>query len=101
MSAALAPAQALVNLQNEETNNDRLGGVASENRICSQIGIDLLKAGGNAADAVRSRSTFPRAQLTVCTACRDHSLHWRGRSAIRPKMPYNTAERTQIVIIAE
>jgi gamma-glutamyltranspeptidase/glutathione hydrolase len=30
----------------------RLGAVASESSICSQIGINLLKAGGNAADAV-------------------------------------------------
>lgn len=28
------------------------GAVASESKSCSQIGIDLLKAGGNAADAV-------------------------------------------------
>ena len=28
------------------------GGVASENQACSQIGADLLKAGGNAADAI-------------------------------------------------
>ena len=28
------------------------GAVASENKVCTQIGIDLLKAGGNAADAV-------------------------------------------------
>ena len=31
---------------------DKLGAVASENAVCSRIGIDLLKAGGNAADAV-------------------------------------------------
>lgn len=28
------------------------GAVASENKVCTQIGVDLLKAGGNAADAV-------------------------------------------------
>ncbi len=28
------------------------GAVASESTRCSQIGIDLMKAGGNAADAV-------------------------------------------------
>jgi len=32
---------------------DKLGAVASQSSICSNIGIDLLKAGGNAADAVR------------------------------------------------
>ena len=36
----------------QETVTDRLGAVASENKICSHIGIDLLKTGGNAADAV-------------------------------------------------
>ena len=30
----------------------KLGAVASENAICTDIGIDLLKAGGNAADAL-------------------------------------------------
>ncbi|KAF2099154.1 gamma-glutamyltransferase 1 [Rhizodiscina lignyota] len=30
----------------------KLGAVASENSICTNIGIDLLKAGGNAADAL-------------------------------------------------
>lgn len=47
-------AQVLLNVPPiQNVNNDRLGAVASENRVCSQIGIDLLKAGGNAADAVR------------------------------------------------
>ena len=30
----------------------QLGAVASESTICSDIGIELLKQGGNAADAV-------------------------------------------------
>ena len=30
----------------------RRGAVASENKICSRIGTDLLEAGGNTADAV-------------------------------------------------
>jgi gamma-glutamyltranspeptidase/glutathione hydrolase len=30
----------------------QLGAVASEAEICSHIGIDMLKAGGNAADAL-------------------------------------------------
>ena len=32
--------------------SDKRGAVASESAVCSRIGIDLLKAGGNAADAV-------------------------------------------------
>ena len=63
--AALAPPQALLGLQTQQTSHDQLGAVASENRVCSQIGIDLLKAGGNAADAVGVKVSFPRAQLTV------------------------------------
>lgn len=30
----------------------KLGAVASESAICSQHGVDILKQGGNAADAV-------------------------------------------------
>jgi len=33
---------------------DKLGAVASESSVCSKIGIDILKQGGNAADAVSS-----------------------------------------------
>lgn len=36
------------------TQGDKLGAVASESSVCSNIGIDLLGKGGNAADAVRS-----------------------------------------------
>lgn len=32
--------------------DNKLGAVSSESSVCSQIGIDLLKAGGNAADAL-------------------------------------------------
>ena len=39
-------------VSDEEPHQDRLGAVASENRVCSQIGIDILKLGGNAADAL-------------------------------------------------
>jgi gamma-glutamyltranspeptidase/glutathione hydrolase len=35
-----------------ETEEDKNGAVASESAVCSQIGIDLLKEGGNAADAL-------------------------------------------------
>ena len=52
--AARTQPQALLAQHVQQTNHDRLGAVASENKICSQIGIDLLEAGGNAADAVSS-----------------------------------------------
>ena len=33
----------------------KLGAVASEAAVCTEIGIDILKAGGNAADSVSWR----------------------------------------------
>jgi len=35
-----------------QQQSDTTGAVASESDICSHIGIDLLRMGGNAADAV-------------------------------------------------
>jgi gamma-glutamyltranspeptidase len=32
--------------------NDKRGAVASEVNVCSEIGITMVRAGGNAADAV-------------------------------------------------
>ena len=32
--------------------SDKKGAVASESAVCSKIGVDLIKIGGNAADAV-------------------------------------------------
>lgn len=34
--------------------SNRKGAVASESAVCSRIGVDLIKEGGNAADAVSS-----------------------------------------------
>ena len=42
--------------QHEE--KDKLGAVASESSVCSQIGVNLIKDGGNAADAVRNRPIY-------------------------------------------
>lgn len=41
----------LIHPIDEGSVRDRLGAVASENKLCTQIGIDLIQAGGNAADA--------------------------------------------------
>jgi gamma-glutamyltranspeptidase len=49
-SVALSFPTALLEPQKRTSN--KLGGVACENIICSQIGIGLLEAGGNAADAL-------------------------------------------------
>ena len=36
----------------QDLENNKLGAVASESSICSSIGIDMLRQGGNAADAL-------------------------------------------------
>lgn len=38
--------------------SQELGAVASESSVCSAIGIEMLKEGGNAADAVSSRILY-------------------------------------------
>lgn len=48
--APTAPAHKRDSGQHEA--KDKSGAVASESSVCSQIGIDLVKDGGNAADAV-------------------------------------------------
>lgn len=35
-----------------DAEHDKLGAVASESSVCTDIGIDVLKAGGNAADSL-------------------------------------------------
>lgn len=42
-----APASAALGCE-----EDKLGAVAAESAVCSKIGVDVLKQGGNAADAV-------------------------------------------------
>ena len=91
LCAAIAPPQALFDLQ-AHNKHGRLGAVASENRVCSQIGIDLLQAGGNAADAVGECLPFLQALLTAAAAHWDHSVHWRNGSAIPPKIHCGRAE---------
>lgn len=39
-------------IENPIGTQANLGAVGSESSICTQIGIDLIKGGGNAADAV-------------------------------------------------
>ena len=36
----------------KDPHHNKLGAVASESSICSNIGIDILKQGGNAADSL-------------------------------------------------
>lgn len=46
------PAPALKRGSEQHEAKDKSGAVASESAVCSNIGIDLIKNGGNAADAV-------------------------------------------------
>ena len=52
---------------------DHLGGVASESKTCSNIGIDILRQGGNAADSVRYTRLrpFPSETDNVIDDCHD------------------------------
>ena len=57
---------------------DHHGAVASESSICSNIGIDLLKQGGNAADAVGTQvmSKHTRLIFAACWHRLLHRSHW-------------------------
>ncbi|KAK6532541.1 hypothetical protein TWF281_006728 [Arthrobotrys megalospora] len=44
--------QSLPTLRGRQLQQDHNGAVASETDVCSQVGIDLMKKGGNAADAM-------------------------------------------------
>ena len=46
------PAVPLGGNENSNITRDKLGAVSSLSSVCSQIGVDLLKVGGNAADAM-------------------------------------------------
>lgn len=50
--AGLSLPQALVKRNAAYHESDKLGAVASESAVCSRIGVNLLKDGGNAADAL-------------------------------------------------
>ncbi|KAK4181151.1 gamma-glutamyltranspeptidase [Triangularia setosa] len=47
-----SPSQCVLSLDHLTSPNGTRGAVASESKICSQIGIDMISAGGTAADAL-------------------------------------------------
>ena len=62
---------------------DKLGAVASESTVCSQIGIDLIKGGGNAADAIcfkccARRNLGPANGAALIFTVGGHSVLYRG-----------------------
>ena len=80
LTCGATPQQAVLGgLPGAEVNNNRLGAVASENKVCSQIGIDLLKAGGNAADAVSLGFRLVSSMLMRLEARWHGALRWRHR----------------------
>ena len=86
LTCGATPHQAVLDgLRGQEVNNNKLGAVASENKLCSQIGIDLLKAGGNAADAVSLAFTLVGAMLTKLEARWHGALCWRHRQVLLPQ----------------
>lgn len=86
LACGATPYQAVLGgLRGEELSNNKLGAVASENKVCSQIGIDLLKAGGNAADAVSVASCILGAMLIRLEARWHGALCWRHRQGLLPQ----------------
>ena len=86
LTCGATPQQAVLGgLRGQEANINRLGAVASENKVCSQIGIDLLKAGGNAADAVSLVFAIFGAMLTRLEARWHGALCWRHRQGLLPQ----------------
>ena len=77
-----APVQKRGGAQHEA--KDKQGAVASESSVCSNIGINLIKDGGNAADAVSGQRVAldgTSAILIVAaliTAVGRHSVLYRG-----------------------
>ena len=51
-ASSKAPVSTSSSLPGVYNAQDKNGAVASESAVCSRIGIDILKAGGNAADAL-------------------------------------------------
>lgn len=50
---------------NDRYEDGKLGAVASESSICSRHGIEMLKMGGNAADAVSDMTLMRCSQKTT------------------------------------
>lgn len=94
------PQKFVGNIPNQQTGNDRLGAVASENKVCSQIGIDLLKAGGNSVDAVGLSTCSSSLWLISDTACWNGSLHWGHWQDRLCERSFADADEAQIAITA-
>ena len=57
-SAHTSPVQVEEHGQVKKVEHEKLGAVASESSICSNHGAEMLKNGGNAADAVSDISAM-------------------------------------------
>ena len=65
-SVLASPFSAKKQWPREHEEKDKVGAVASESSVCSRIGVDLIKDGGNAADAV-SIPYFQHGFYAFCT----------------------------------
>jgi len=65
-----------------DEDGGRLGAVASESSICSRIGVDLIKDGGNAADAVSAGSVILSKGLCSWVADGDCFHSWWAPSSV-------------------
>lgn len=54
LSLGLAASIVHANIEHRSVHDAKLGAAASESSICTGIAVDVLKHGGNAADAVSS-----------------------------------------------
>lgn len=76
LAAAAAAAQGVLAASASDpfgAYQNKLGAVASENKHCSSIGIDMLRKGGNAADAMVG-TVFCVGVLGMCVSLRVCSL---------------------------
>lgn len=55
---------------------DKRGAVASESSVCSNTGINLIKDGGNAADAVSGKPSCARRYLGLTNLDRSDYCSW-------------------------
>lgn len=93
-ASVVAPKRNNVARQHHET--DKLGATASESAVCSTIGVNLLKDGGNAADAwwVQWPVSASLACITVASAAVVSCLFVPAMDRI----PSSTSERLRLLL---
>ncbi|KAL5523974.1 hypothetical protein ACEPAG_8147 [Sanghuangporus baumii] len=70
----------------------RNGAVASENVVCSEIGVDVLKDGGNAADAAIATTFLHRGSKPILVGNRRRWIHDGAHTSRIPKCIIRSVE---------